>query len=92
LDISIRSGEGKVSILFLLLGITPETHLIILEGEGAAVPRQIFFPRAVGITPILLPQIDIDRIGRGGRGRGECFVCFASRLTTKFELTSYLIN
>jgi hypothetical protein len=92
LAISIRSGEGKVSILFVLLAITPKTHLIILEGRGAAVPRKTSSPRAVGITPILLPQIDIDRIGRGGRGRGESFVCFASCLTTKLELTKYLIS
>jgi hypothetical protein len=92
LDISSRSGEGKVSILFLLLGITPKTHLVIIEGEGAAVPREISSPRAAGITPILLPQIDIDSIGPEGRGEGEFFVCYASCLTRKLELTLYVIN
>jgi hypothetical protein len=31
---------GGVSIVFVLLAITPETHLEILEGDGASVPRR----------------------------------------------------
>ena len=60
-----------MSILFLLLAITPETHLLIIEGEGAAVPWQISFPRAAGIAPLLLPRIDIDSTGPEGQREGE---------------------
>jgi hypothetical protein len=40
LAISSRRGKEKVSILLGLLAITRETHLVILEGEGASVPRR----------------------------------------------------
>ena len=40
LAISSRRGKEKVIILLGLLAITRETHLVILEGEGASVPRR----------------------------------------------------
>jgi hypothetical protein len=74
LAISSWRGEGEVSILFILIAITPKTHLPIL---GDCCPSEDIFSQAAGITPILLLQVDIDKIGPGGRGKGECFVCFA---------------
>jgi hypothetical protein len=60
-----------VSILFVLFAITHETHLVILEGEGASVPWQISSLGASGISPMLLPLIDIDHNELQRRGEGE---------------------
>jgi hypothetical protein len=54
-----------------LFAITHETHLVILEGEGAAVPRQISSLRAAGISAMLFPLIDIDHNELQRRGEGE---------------------
>jgi hypothetical protein len=67
-----------VSILFALLAITPETHLVMFDGMACAVPRQISPPRSAGDSPHLLSLIDIDRnkeLQRGGEG--EYSVWFA---------------
>jgi hypothetical protein len=51
--ISITSStrdEGKVSALFALLAVTPETHLLMFDGTAVAVPWLISPPRAGG-TP-----------------------------------------
>jgi hypothetical protein len=37
-----------VSILFALLDITPETHLVMFDGMSCAVPRRISPPRTAG--------------------------------------------
>jgi hypothetical protein len=72
-----------VSILFVLFAITHETHLVILEGEGAAVPRQISSLRAAGISAMLFPLIDINHNELQRRGEGEFLISFASlRLNT----------
>ena len=65
-----------MSILLGLLAITRETHLVILEGEGAAVPGQISSLRAAGISPMLLLLIYNDHNELQGRGEGEFSVCF----------------
>jgi hypothetical protein len=76
--ISIARDEGKVSILFALLAITPETHLVMFDGMASAVPRLICPPRTAGDSPHLLSLIDIDlkELRRGGEG--EYSVWFAS--------------
>jgi hypothetical protein len=61
LIISSTRDEGKVSILFALLAITPETHLVMFDGMASAVPQQISPPRSAGDSPHLLSLIDIDR-------------------------------
>jgi hypothetical protein len=58
--ISSTKDEGKVSILFALLAITPETHLLMFDGMASTVPRQISPPRTAGDYPLLLSLIDID--------------------------------
>jgi hypothetical protein len=52
--------EGKVSILFALLAITPETHLVMFNGMASAGPRQISPPRNAEDSPHLLSLIYID--------------------------------
>jgi hypothetical protein len=64
-----RQGD-KVSILFALLDITPETHLVMFDGMPCAVPRQISPPRTAGDSPLLFSPIYTDRkeLQRGGEG------------------------
>jgi hypothetical protein len=60
--ISITSStrdEGKVSALFALLAVTPETHLLMFDGTAVAVPWLISPPRAGGLPTPPLP----DRYG-----------------------------
>ena len=65
-----------MSILFALLDITPETHLVMFDGMASAVPWQISPPRTAGDSPHLLSLIDIDRKELQGRGEDEYSVCF----------------
>jgi hypothetical protein len=53
--------EGKVSTLFALLAVTPETHSMMFNGIAAAVPWLISSPTAAGDSPHLLCLIDMDR-------------------------------
>ena len=67
-----------MSILFALLAITPETHLVMFDGMASAVPRLICPPRTAGDSPLFLSPIDIDRKELQRRGEGEYSVWFAS--------------
>jgi hypothetical protein len=73
-SISVMStprDEWKVSILFGLHRISPETHLVMFDWMAAAVPRLISPLRAAGDPPLLLSLIDIDCKELQRRGEGE---------------------
>jgi hypothetical protein len=79
-----------VSILLGLPAITPETHLVILEGDGAAVPCRISSPGAAGISLMLLTLIDVNDMELQGRGEGEFLISFAS-LSSSLYLSAHNI-
>jgi hypothetical protein len=74
--ISSTRDERKVSILFGLHRISPETHLVMFDRMTSAVPRRIPPPRTAGDSPLLLSLIDIDRKELQRRGKGEYSVRF----------------
>jgi hypothetical protein len=59
LAISSWRGGWKVSILFILLAITPKTHLIILEGGGLLFLGRYLLPELRG-TPHSSPHLSIS--------------------------------
>jgi hypothetical protein len=63
--------EGKVSILFGLHRISPETHLVMFDGMACAVPWRISPPAVLFLSPI---NIDRKELQQGGEG--EYSVCF----------------
>ena len=65
-----------MSILFALLAISLETHLVMFDGMASAVPRLISPPRTAGDSLHLLPPIDIDGKELQGRWEGEYSACF----------------
>jgi hypothetical protein len=58
--ISSTRDEGKVSILFALLAITPKTYLVMFDVMASAVPRLICPPRTAGDSPLFLSPVNIN--------------------------------
>jgi len=74
LAISSWRGGWKVSILFILLAITPKTHLIILEGGGLLFLGRYLLPELRG-TPHSSPHLSIS-IESGLEDEGRVSVLF----------------
>jgi hypothetical protein len=67
-------GEGKVSILFILLAITPKAHLIILEGGGLLFLGRYLLPELRG-TPHSSPHLSISiESGLEDKGRVSALI------------------